>query len=230
MLEEFISKNENFVNNKYRKWYMNIIQKRIDNPPEGYSELHHIVPKSINKDLQNNKLNLVTLTAKEHFICHLLLTKFTKGTDRRNMCFAVTRMASRCKNHQRIFTSGYYELARKHYVESALGRRHSQETKEKISKANMGRVSPNKGNKFGGARTEEAKLKISKAKTGIKLSEDHRKKLSAVKIGKKRGNYKKHKEYKMETCSYCGIFSIPTNITRWHNTNCKVRTLQCFDV
>jgi len=39
----------------------------------GYSELHHIIPKCMNGT--NEKDNLVYLSAREHFICHLLLTK-----------------------------------------------------------------------------------------------------------------------------------------------------------
>tara|TARA_R110000851_G_scaffold27532_1_gene77269 strand:- start:409 stop:1137 length:729 start_codon:yes stop_codon:yes gene_type:complete len=58
---------------KYSKWYWAIIDKRKGNAPEGYSEKHHIVPRSFGGgDLE---ANLVRLTAREHFICHLLLTK-----------------------------------------------------------------------------------------------------------------------------------------------------------
>ncbi len=40
---------------------------------ETYHEIHHIIPKCIGGT--NDKDNLVMLTAKEHFICHLLLEK-----------------------------------------------------------------------------------------------------------------------------------------------------------
>ena len=40
---------------------------------EGYYEAHHILPKCLGGD--DSKENLVLLTAKEHFICHLLLEK-----------------------------------------------------------------------------------------------------------------------------------------------------------
>jgi hypothetical protein len=62
---------------KYSKWYFNIINNRKQNQPIGYSEKHHIVPKSIGGSDECS--NIVRLTAREHFICHLLLTKMFKG-------------------------------------------------------------------------------------------------------------------------------------------------------
>jgi hypothetical protein len=40
----------------------------------GYLENHHIIPKFLGGD--NSKKNLVKLTPREHYLCHLLLTKF----------------------------------------------------------------------------------------------------------------------------------------------------------
>ena len=59
----------------YNKIYNNIIerakQRQIENPLNGYKELHHVVPKSIGGS--NEQSNLVELTLKEHFLCHELL-------------------------------------------------------------------------------------------------------------------------------------------------------------
>lgn len=58
----------------YRKIYNQIIDYRKENPySDGYSETHHILPVSLGGT--NDKPNKVVLTAKEHYICHLLLTK-----------------------------------------------------------------------------------------------------------------------------------------------------------
>ena len=62
-----------FYDNKYTRWYFNIIDNRKKNIPDGYFEKHHIIPKCLGGS--NDKNNLVKLTAREHFICHLLLTK-----------------------------------------------------------------------------------------------------------------------------------------------------------
>lgn len=61
----------------YKKIYSQLIQKRLDNKlhkNQGtYLELHHIVPTSLGgSDDQQNKINL---TAREHYIAHLLLYK-----------------------------------------------------------------------------------------------------------------------------------------------------------
>ena len=48
-----------------------------------YYERHHILPASLfpeYKDLKDNKWNSVLLTAREHFICHILIWKHYKST------------------------------------------------------------------------------------------------------------------------------------------------------
>jgi hypothetical protein len=67
---------------KYYKWYRNICLRAINRilPNTIYTETHHILPKSIYPQYAKDKNNLVTLTAREHFICHWLLTKFIKDS------------------------------------------------------------------------------------------------------------------------------------------------------
>lgn len=63
----------------YKQIYNNIINYRLDNPYSGYTESHHILPRSLGGT--DDKSNLVNLTAREHYICHLLLTKiYLKGS------------------------------------------------------------------------------------------------------------------------------------------------------
>ena len=60
-------------NNKYKNWYYRIIHHRLNNPVlNQYTETHHIIPKCLGG--LNCSSNLVELTAREHYICHLLLT------------------------------------------------------------------------------------------------------------------------------------------------------------
>jgi hypothetical protein len=60
--------------NKYYTLYIKIIRNRLSHPLiDIYTENHHIIPKCLGGT--DNIENLVELTAKEHFICHYLLTK-----------------------------------------------------------------------------------------------------------------------------------------------------------
>lgn len=58
---------------KYTRWYYNIITRAQTRNISTYIEKHHIIPKSFGGN--NSEENLVNLTAREHFICHWLLTK-----------------------------------------------------------------------------------------------------------------------------------------------------------
>ena len=58
----------------YKKQYANLIKKaKRRESPEGYSEKHHIRPRSMGG--KDTKKNLVKLTAREHFVAHILLVK-----------------------------------------------------------------------------------------------------------------------------------------------------------
>ncbi len=83
-----------FIDNKYSRIYNNIVsnaQARILDRSI-YTEKHHIVPKSLGG--VDNKDNLVSLTAREHFICHRLLTRMTLGENKRKMTYAIWIMCN----------------------------------------------------------------------------------------------------------------------------------------
>jgi len=89
---------QNKENNKYFKIYKSLIEKRLLYPVEigTYCETHHILPKSIGGD--NSKDNLIKLSAREHYIAHLLLTKFIFGKDRFKVLNAFFCMNMKSKN------------------------------------------------------------------------------------------------------------------------------------
>lgn len=62
-----------FLNNKYTKLYYQIIQSARKKEYDRYTEKHHILPKSLGGSNKWN--NLIILSAREHFLCHYLLTK-----------------------------------------------------------------------------------------------------------------------------------------------------------
>jgi hypothetical protein len=89
-----------FIDNKYTAWYYKIISNAQNNGRIGYTESHHIIPKSFFKkrslsgwldENPDNPDNIVNLTAKEHFVCHLLLTKMTQGLAYKKSVYAAKR-------------------------------------------------------------------------------------------------------------------------------------------
>ena len=57
----------------YKLHYEKLINRAKDRKINGYTETHHIIPRCMNGT--DDKDNLVDLTAREHFIAHLLLLK-----------------------------------------------------------------------------------------------------------------------------------------------------------
>jgi hypothetical protein len=102
-----------YLDNKYTRWYFNIIsnaksRNHITRKEAilqlGYVEKHHILPQSLGGD--NNLENLVFLTAKEHLICHLLLTKMTSGPNKEKMAAAAWKMISNISSNQQRYLIG----------------------------------------------------------------------------------------------------------------------------
>jgi len=97
-----------FKENKYSRIYYNIVERAKSRSISGYTESHHILPKSLGGN--NSPENLVDLTAREHYICHLLLTKFTEGTAYQKMSYALHRITNKKENY--IKSSRIYEMIR----------------------------------------------------------------------------------------------------------------------
>jgi len=107
-----------FLQNKYTSWYFSIIAKAKERTSEGYTEKHHIVPRTLGG--KNDKSNIVVLTAREHFICHLLLTKMLIDNNRHKMVYALHMLSNAYnKLHQRYKPSSkLYEYERKLFAET----------------------------------------------------------------------------------------------------------------
>jgi hypothetical protein len=193
-----------FLQNKYSKYYFNIVNSaKIKKLSKNvYTENHHIIPKSLGGD--NSKDNLVRLTAREHFICHWLLTKMTIDADRIKMLSALWMM-SNIKNeyHQRYkVNSRLYEIIRtniaKEFSKSLTGRKLSKETKIKISqtrkeKIKNGEIIVNENKekykiitekRKGTKHTDQTKEKISNSQKGKIISDQQKEYLSRLNTGK----------------------------------------------
>lgn len=173
-----------FINNKYTKWYFSIIHnaqlRKLSN--YSYKEKHHIIPRSLGGN--NESVNLVNLTAREHFICHWLLTKMVDSESTPPMIYALFAMrAGNHKQHRystKITSRVYATLkeARSVLVSQQLtGRPVSQKTKNKIRDSQKG--VPRK------PHTEETKAKMREAHKHRKPeSEETRLKKSLARKGK----------------------------------------------
>lgn len=201
-----------FKENKYKKWYYQIVNSRQLNPVDKhqYSEKHHIIPKSLGGT--NNNDNLVELTAREHYICHILLIRMTTGQHRHKMLHAAIRLIN-SKDKGFIKSSRLYEslkaqlsaemkinnpcfdqevkeklskINKENPSQGMLGKTHSDESKKKMSLAAKGRVPWNKGTKG-----------ICKGNPGLKHTDDAKRKISSAatknNIGRKHSEETKKK-------------------------------------
>lgn len=173
-----------FINNKYTKWYHMIINNRIKNPAHGYTEKHHITPYSLGGS--NDPSNIIRLTAREHLVCHKLLTKMTIGNAKSKMVKAIW-MLIHTKNYKKI-SSREFAILRETYAEScritSTGKKASNETKQKMSKASIGRPK---------SEETKAKMKIARNKRAS-ISDEAHENLSNAKKGDKNPNFGKRKE------------------------------------
>lgn len=153
----------------YSATYCALISKRLQNPlskADCYCEKHHIIPKS--EGGSNLNENLVNLTAREHFVAHLLLAHIYNDN---KMWRALNRLIhGNNKNYTKV-TSRLYTKIKTQFSQIMskkqkdnkffLGKHHSEESKKKMAKIKLG----NTWNK-GKVRSEEYKKKMSEAKKG----------------------------------------------------------------
>lgn len=121
--------------NKYHRWYDSLISRAKDRQLAGYFERHHITPKSLGGLDECD--NLVDLTAREHFIAHLLLTKMFDGLDKRKMSYAFSFMLTKnpkLKSRHRG-AARWYAYSRKLLSQTQKGRIFSESTKLKMQKS-----------------------------------------------------------------------------------------------
>lgn len=218
-----------FKINKYSKYYYSIIDRAKSREicSEIYTEKHHIIPKSCGGD--NSPTNLVRLTAREHFICHLLLPKITSGNFHHKMVHALWRMCNSLKADYKVNSKTYTKVREQHsQILSIVGT---------SGQFKIGRTTWNKGI----PRTNEEKKKISQSKIGKKTGRtkddftlDWKDKISKSKKGKPTWNNgvthsdatKKlqstiAKNRIKKECPHCSKIIDLSNFARWHGDQCR---------
>lgn len=116
-----------FLTNKYSIWYYQIIDRAHNRRIDGYAEKHHIIPRCMGGT--NVTTNIVRLTAREHFICHWLLTKMVAGAHKIKLLYALNGMKRANANQVRYNTkitgrvySCIKDITAKQISESAKGK------------------------------------------------------------------------------------------------------------
>ncbi len=136
-----------FLNNKYTSWYWSIItraQLRVLCVPQ-YTERHHIVPRCMGGS--NAKSNLVILTAKEHYIVHLLLPRMVQGQAKYKMQVAFWRMCSH-KDGRHIPSTTAYERAKQNMATALSALYTGKPLPTAQREAMKGKPAHNKGKKM----------------------------------------------------------------------------------
>lgn len=98
----------------YKRIYDELIEYRKQNIPSCYTENHHIKMKSLGGT--DDKDNLVRLTAREHFIVHLLLAKFNRCSQTANALWMMQCKPTEDSNRIFIKSSRMYEWARREFA------------------------------------------------------------------------------------------------------------------
>jgi hypothetical protein len=179
-----------YLHNKYTTIYYNIVNRAKSRilKENVYTEKHHIIPKSLGGT--NDKNNIVSLTAKEHYICHRLLVKMLEGENKKKMIYAAWMMMVGMKRHTP--TAKIYQILKEQMVEMLKNR-----------------VGPNKGKKLStewkenikNSFNDERRRKISEQRTGkatrekgtFNVSEETKEKMS-ISRGNKGTRFGPHSE------------------------------------
>lgn len=206
------------VNKHYWERYLKFIKSR--KPTDGYVERHHIYPRSLFPQKTNDADNLISLTAREHFIAHWLLHKAFGG----GMTMAFMYMKANSPDHERYWnlnSYAYESLSLAHASAMSVvktGKPMSEQTRQRMSAARIGKPLSEAQRKAiglgntGRVVSDETKQKISQAKLGVSrppMTEEHKLKLSVPK--------------QRVACVCCGKEVSINMVNRWHNDNCKMK-------
>lgn len=133
---------ELFIPNKYTSWYYSIIknallQSRIKGGEE-YYEAHHTIPRSL------GGTETVLLTAREHYICHWLLTKMLEGQNKYRMWHAFWKMnIAESSEQKRYLNSRGFEIARAKHCEAVSALLSGRKLSDKELDERQGDKNPN---------------------------------------------------------------------------------------
>ena len=218
----------------YKKIYNQLIERsQSENRVKGcgiYFERHHIVPKCLSGN--DDKINLVLLTGKEHFIAHKLLCEIYP--DNNKLHYALWRMMNlQSKNHVRNYNISSSEYERSKSLQSKLVQQLGKRSQHMVSLETRNKM---RLAKLGKSRSNETKAKISNTLLGYKQKpatiELRRSKLIGKPgywLGKTRSAEHKQKikntlsNKPIITCPHCIKSSKANCFKFYHFENCKFK-------
>lgn len=181
----------------YQKIHDAIIHRARTRTLTGYKERHHIIPRCMGGS--NEKINLVDLTAREHFIIHKLLCEIYPDNDKLiysfwRLCNGKDKKIISSKDYNRsklLMSAANRRKTHSDITKNKISKTHknkitSIETKRKISESKKGQIPWNK-EKSGYTlppKTIEQKIKISNSLKGKEKSLDHKNNISKANTGK----------------------------------------------
>ena len=195
------------LENKYSKWYFNIINSynSLSIPENIYCENHHIMPKCI--EVNNSSENIIRVRMKDHVILHHLLTKMFGGNIKRQLqtAYYATVILNKIK-----CSPLQIERARNLNSEAKKGTKLTEETKQKISKGMKGKYEDIKNPMWGTTWSEKRKKEHSEKMKEKTFTEKHRQNLSKARKGKCVGE--KSNSSKLIECQVVEIRKLYTTI------------------
>lgn len=156
------------IKNKfYFKRYMKFIDSCSKTKHFGYTEKHHIIPKSLGGTDDPN--NIIILSGRQHFLAHWMLWKAYQN-DKTTFAFWAMKMNS--KREFRLSSKTYELLKEQHSKFQSIrmsldNPMHNPEAKEKLRNSKLGTIA-----------SDKTKLKMSNIRRGVKKSSDTRTKMS----------------------------------------------------
>lgn len=199
----------------YQKHYDNLINLAKTRKLDSYKESHHIVPRCMGGSDESD--NLVDLSAREHYLAHQLLVKIYPH---QHGLIKACRMMCISSRGQ-IRNNREYEWIRKKINSlpgSMTGRKHSAETRQKMSQSAKGKQ-----------KSQSHRKALSVAFTGVTyITDSGREKIRQTHLNKNVSNEtrqamsKSIKKINIDvTCPWCGKTGKLTGMKSWHFDRCK---------
>jgi methionine-rich copper-binding protein CopC len=146
----------------YQRIYNQLVSKRQQTLTEGYCEKHHIIPRCMGGT--DEPENLVRLTAREHFVAHVLLAKIYPTNVKIIHAASFMMYVNETKYTNRIYQNIKISMSKAvskrfkgkklsaEQIEKGASKRRGQvrtpEQKENFSKINSGTNNPMSGKKW----------------------------------------------------------------------------------